>query len=298
MDNPTKVLSGERDFIQVCQAEELNVNDWEIMTTRTTGRGAVMPYTQVFGDCNPAGSKHFIRARVSIRLLASRHIDNPSLYDDGGGLTEQGNRTMQTLEKLTGVRRKRLLEGIWATAEGAVYEGFDVNIHAKVQDRNKYSNFRLAMDEGYTNPAVIIVIGEDSDGRKHVFEEWYERGRLQSEVVAKAIELAGKYKTKRAFVDASAAGLIADLRNSGIIAVGTEKDVRKGIAKVQDALKVQPDGFPRLTIDPSCVNGINEFESYIWKPEKDEPVKENDHELDAIRYDFLAPPVRFAGAVR
>jgi hypothetical protein len=32
------------------------------------------------------------------------------------------------------------------------------------------------------------------------------------------------------------------------------------------------------------VNTINEFESYIWKPGKDEPVKENDHALDALRY--------------
>ncbi len=39
-------------------------------------------------------------------------------------------------------------------------------------------------------------------------------------------------------------------------------------------------------MDPSCVNTINEFESYEWKPEKDEPKKENDHAMDAIRYDF------------
>ena len=32
------------------------------------------------------------------------------------------------------------------------------------------------------------------------------------------------------------------------------------------------------------INTINEFESYVWKPQKDEPVKENDHALDALRY--------------
>jgi phage terminase large subunit len=53
---------------------------------------------------------------------------------------------------------------------------------------------------------------------------------------------------------------------------------------VQDLLKIQGDGKPRLTVDPSCVNVINEFESYTWKPEKDEPVKENDHAMDAVRY--------------
>jgi hypothetical protein len=32
------------------------------------------------------------------------------------------------------------------------------------------------------------------------------------------------------------------------------------------------------------VNTINEFESYVWKDGKDEPQKENDHAMDAIRY--------------
>ena len=39
-----------------------------------------------------------------------------------------------------------------------------------------------------------------------------------------------------------------------------------------------------MTVDPSCVNTINEFESYVWKEGKDEPVKEWDHAMDATRY--------------
>jgi phage terminase large subunit len=60
--------------------------------------------------------------------------------------------------------------------------------------------------------------------------------------------------------------------------------VLDGITKVQDYLKIQGDGKPRLTVDPSCVNTINEFESYVWKENKDEPVKDNDHAMDALRY--------------
>ena len=188
MDNPTKVLSGERDFIQVCQAEELQINDWEVMTTRSTGRGAVMPYTQVFGDCNPSGSKHFLRTRPQIRMILSHHRDNPTLYDDAGNLTEQGKRSLSALEGLTGVRRKRLLEGIWATAEGVVYDTFDTAVHVKVREDSEMVAWYLAMDEGYTNPAVILLIGVDTDGRWHIAREWYERGQLESAVVAKAKE--------------------------------------------------------------------------------------------------------------
>jgi phage terminase large subunit len=57
---------------------------------------------------------------------------------------------------------------------------------------------------------------------------------------------------------------------------------------VQDLLKIQGDGKPRLTVAPGCDNTINEFESYVWKPEKDEPVKLDDHAMDALRYGILA----------
>ena len=187
MDNPDKVLSSERDIIYVNQAEGLALHDWETLTTRTTGRGAVMPYTQMLGDCNPAGSLHWIRERAkqgSLVLLTTTHRDNPTLYDpQTGTITPQGERSLAALERLSGVRRKRLLEGIWATAEGAVYDMFDPAVHVVERDLSEFTRFAFAMDEGYTNPAVILVIGEDSDGRQHILREFYKRGVLQKVVV-------------------------------------------------------------------------------------------------------------------
>jgi phage terminase large subunit len=287
MDKPEKVLSGERDFFQVCQAEELAANDWEIMTTRTTGRGAVMPFTQVFGDCNPGGRQHWIRERTAaghLRLIHSRHQDNPALFDETGNLTAQGQSTLDTLDKLTGIRRKRLLEGIWATAEGIVYDTFSHDIHIKVRQPVEFQHWALALDEGYTNPAVILLIGIDGDGRLHIAREFYRTGVLQSSVCATAAMWAREFNTNVAIVDQSAAGLIADLRNWGLDAQGHKGRVLDGITIVQDLLRVQTDGRPRLTVDPDCVNSINEFESYVWKPGKDEPVKENDHAMDPTRY--------------
>ena len=83
MDKPGKALSGERDTIQVCQAEELTLDDWETLTTRCTGRGAVMPYTQLFGDCNP-GAARWLKARAqsgNLLMIPTKHEDNPTLLD-------------------------------------------------------------------------------------------------------------------------------------------------------------------------------------------------------------------------
>jgi len=199
-------------------------------------------------------------------------------------LTEQGKRTMAVLEGLTGVRRQRLLLGQWATAEGAVYDIFNAKDHVRERDLSEFKRWYLAMDEGYTNPAVILLVGEDSDKRLHIAREYYERGKLQKDVVGIARNWFDEKKGDLVAVDAAAAGLIADLRDSGLPAEPHKGRVLDGITLVQQYLKVQSDGLARLTVDPACVNVINEFESYVWKSGKDEPVKENDHALDALRY--------------
>lgn len=288
MDNPDKVLSSERDGIYVNQAEQLALNDWETLGTRATGRGAVMPYTILMGDCNPGGSRHWIRERAKsgqLRLIRTTHKDNPTLFDPSTGeITEQGKRTMDILGGLTGVRRKRLLDGLWATAEGAVYDLFDPGVHVVPRPSDDFQRWYLAMDEGYTNPAVILLVGEDPDGRLHIAREFYRRGVLQSRVVETAQEWCMEFDVTRIAVDQSAAGLIADLQDAELPAEGFKGRVLDGITTVQGYLKVQGDGRPRLTVDPGCVETINEFESYSWKPEKDEPIKENDHAMDALRY--------------
>ena len=314
MDKPeqaAKLLSSEWDFIQVCQAEELRESDWEIMASRCTGRGAVIPHPQIFGDLNPSGANHWIKARGArgaLKLLVGSHKDNPELYDDAGVITKDGEKRIGKLAAtLTGVRRERLLKGLWATAEGTVYEfsqlGYEavdlttnsprkVGPHVCVRDRKEMKRFFLTLDEGYTNPAVILDIGEDADGRWHLFRCFYKRGVLQSVVVQTARDWNSEWRADVVAVDESAAGLIADLNDCGLAAQGGKGRVLDGISQIQNRLKNAGDGKPRLTIDPSCVDVVNEFESYVWKPEKDVPIKENDHAMDALRYlaDVLGEP--------
>lgn len=318
LDKPGKALSSERDFIYINQAEELKLDDWETLSGSCSGRNAVIPHPQLFGDCNPGGSKHWIKTQAAaskLRLLFARHRDNPTIYDTAGNLTSGGAIRIAVLEKLSGVRRKRLYEGIWATSEGAVYDMFDSALggpHVRVRSPLEMRRWFLAIDEGYTNPAVILLIGADADNRWHCFREFYRPGVLQSVVVSQArswflnpagyaITVPGEYapdgqlayaqpapksesRCEKVVVDAAAAGLIADLNNAGITAVGAKGRVLDGINAVQNRLKVLPDGHARYSVDPSCINHINEFESYVWKPEKDMPEKENDHSADALRY--------------
>lgn len=291
MDNPDACLSAERDYIYVNQAEELTESDWEVLSTRCSGRAAVVKNPQILGDANPGGAKHWIRLRAAdgrLRLLAAKHTDNPTIYDIVNGqyvITEDGKKRLAVLDNLSGVRRKRLFEGLWATSEGAVYDMFDNSIHVKERPDSEMVDWYLAVDRGYTDPFVVLLVGKDYDKRLHVKREFYKRGALEEDMVALIKEWNAEFKCSMCVCDDSAAAFIAACVVAGINAIPAEKGrIMDGIPFVQNRLKVAGDGKPRLTIDPSCINTINEFESYVFKPGKDMPEDKDNHSMDAIRY--------------
>lgn len=306
MDKPGKALSGERDTIQICQAEELSIDDWETLTTRTTGRGAVMPYTQMFGDCNP-GPARWIKDRAkagSLQLVQTRHEDNPSLFSSDGAITEQGKHTLARLDALTGNRYKRLRLGLWVSAEGAIYEEFDTSIHMIDADKCPpfVRRFRV-VDFGYSNPFVCQWWGMDADGRLYRYREIYQTKRLVEELTPEIIKLSEGENIEFTIADHDAEDR-ATMEKHGIHTMPAKKEVSSGIQDVKARLKVQGDGKARLyfvrgalvKVDesladahkPTCTE--DEMPDYAWqkyadgKPDKEQPLKVNDHGCDATRY--------------
>lgn len=168
LDRPEKTLSGERDGVYVNQAEELAEQDWELLTRATTGRGAVTPHPMLFGDCNPGGEDHWILSRKqagSLALLVSRHEDNPSLYTDDGALTEQGERSMAALNRLTGVRYSRGKLGLWVGADGAYFTQLDERLHMcdVLQVPDGWPAWG-ALDYGFAHPFVFGVFTKSPAG--------------------------------------------------------------------------------------------------------------------------------------
>jgi PBSX family phage terminase large subunit len=308
MDNPQKALSSERDFIYVNQAEELSLNDWETLTTRCTGRAANAPYSQIFGDCNPGPPAHWIRHRPSLEFFESRHEDNPTLFDEAGEITERGTRTLEILDRLTGVRKARLRFGKWVQAEGVIYEGWDANVH-HIDPFPIPPGWRRirSVDFGHTNPFVCLWVAIDGDGRMYVYRQIYHTKRTVK-VHSGDINRLSSGETFDFTVADHDAGERATLQENGITTVAAIKDVLPGIEAVQERLKEAEDGRPRLFVlrgslaerDKALAEVrrpcslADEMDVYVWKktadgaPAKDAPAKENDHAQDALRYAVMA----------
>ena len=187
----------------------------------------------------------------------------------------------------TGEFAKQEIEGDFVAFEGLVYSEFSREVHIAERVIGEGWGLVRSIDYGYTNPFVCLFGCVDEDGRLHIYDEHY-RARTLIKDHAEAIKRRkGTYRFTVADHDAQDN---AEMGAVGITTRPAKKDVIRGIGKLKARLDVQADGRPRLTIDPKCTNLIREFSSYRWnetkegRNDKEEPVKENDHAMDALRY--------------
>jgi phage terminase large subunit len=299
-------MSTEYDRIYAFEATELTENDWELLLTRL--RNGKTPYHQAVADVNPGPPSHWINQRArngKMRRLLSRHEDNPRLYDVIiGKWTEFGRKYLATLDRLSGARLLRLRFGKWAAQQGMVYDGFDTNVHLVKTFRipSQWRRIRV-IDFGYTNPFVCQWWAIDPDGRMYLYREIYHSRRLVEDHAPKIVSLSADEEIEKTIADHDAEDR-ATLDRHGISTVPAWKAITPGIEAVQARLKIAGDGKPRLMIlrDATVerddflaeakrpLSTEQEIESYAYpkgvdgKPIKEEPLKIDDHGMDAMRY--------------
>ncbi|MDA0990627.1 MAG: terminase [Verrucomicrobia bacterium] len=304
LDDADKYLSAEYDYIYVNQAEEITLDSWEKLCGRATGRAGNAPYAQVIADCNPGPPHHWLLKRQSIRRYRTELRDNPTLYNhETGEWTEAGKLAIERLQSLTGLRYKRGFQGLWAGAEGQIYDFDDLTHYIDPFPIPKAWRKIRVVDFGYTNPFVCQWWAIDPDDRMYLYREIYHTKRtvrVHAEQI-NALSAGEEYEVTIADHDAEDR---ATLHESGIYTYPAEKAVTLGIERVQERLKLTGDGRPRLyvmrgslvEVDLSLeesfkpTNIVGEFGGYVWqptpdgRPNKDTPLKINDHSMDACRY--------------
>ena len=272
---------GGEGGLDICWMEEgtaFTREDFDEVRARL--RHNAMGWRQIIITTNPAGPTHWIYRDLvkggGATVYYSFASDNPYNPVD----------YLESLKNLSGVMRARMLEGKWIHAEGAIYDEFDHSIHVKERAASEFKYWYVGCDEGYRNPACLLLVGEDSAGRLHVFRELYSPGLLHLDLVARLVEWNQTCRIQAIFVDPSATTLISTCRAAGLPAYPANRQIGvvSGIRLVKEFLLVDESGQPGLTISPAATNTIQEMELYMWREGKDEPMKENDHAMDALRY--------------
>lgn len=306
-------VQGGVDFIWIEEAHQLKLADFEELLPRLRGNAA--GWRQMMLSTNPDSDMHWIYQRLIKGGEASRYIaqtkdniHNPDDYAEG------------TLGRLTGVRRKRLKDGAWVGAEGAVYEDYRYEVHVidPFEIPAEWVRFR-SIDFGYRNPFVCQWWAVDEDGRMYLYREIYmsertvaahadEIKRLEARVAHQVWdELDPTEKNARWYGAESERALIrytvadhdaedrATLHENGIHTRSANKAITVGIEKVQERLIEQGDGRARIYFFNDALNEmderlidakkpistVDEISSYVYPPGVDgKPVKEQPVDVD------------------
>lgn len=281
LDQFQKVGSYNLSGCAVDEATELAAEDYDMLRGRLRLDVPGLS-NQLYAACNPASPAHFLAQRFGLAdapaapgcaVVTTRSADNtflPQAYLD-------------SLQTFTGLAKARYVEGKWVTSDQLVYDRWDRREHV-VERSGPWKRVVVGVDEGYSNPACLLTVGVDGDGRLHALAEFYKSKQTQDELIVQALKLNQCYRPEAFLVDPAAASLRAALRARDLRAVPADNEVRPGLMVVQSLLSPGPDKKPRLTVSPWCLNLVREFECYEWLPDRDEPLKENDHALDALRY--------------
>lgn len=171
--------------------------------------------------------------------------------------------------------------------EGLVYKEFDRERHLvddEVIEHITFTDYFAGIDFGFTNPTAIIHIKRDKDDTFYITDEFYEPQHSEEEIA----EYVAGCKFNRVYPDPEAPSSIKALRNKKVnvrTVVKNKDSIKNGINVIRELFKAN-----RLFISKRCENLIYELETYAYPEKKDShnedenPIKENDHACDALRY--------------
>ena len=284
----------------------------ESFVNQATGRCSVEG-SKFWFNCNPDGPYHWFKVNwidKSTGYLGKERVEQirKKAAEEGKGLKEilylhftmDDNLSLSEEIKARyrsmyiGVFFKRYILGLWAAAEGVIYDMFDPEKHVKnikeffqiLVNGNRY----VSCDYGTQNATVFLLWNKGIDGKWYCIREYYYSGRDKGKQKTDA-EYADDLKKwldgtriKAMIVDPSAASFIAELRKRGYKVIKANNDVLDGIRLVGMLLNLE-----MLIFSSSCTETIKEFASYIWDEKaaehgEDKPVKQHDHGCDAVRY--------------
>lgn len=255
------------------------------------------PWVDKEFDGKPAQSgevRSFIRSEGRTIWVNPGHPDaktlsfvRASVYDNKI-LLEKDPGYLANLKALSPIERARLLDGDWdVRREGLVYPGFPECLVESAPDGT--GNQQVGgLDFGFNNPFAAVWGFVDSDDVL-----WITGCRYQSHTTI-PVHSEALPRGVRWSADPAGAEHIAELRNAGHDVIPcvhrpmrgasgeTKKPLLAGIDLVTERMRTG-----RLKIVRSaCLPLVRELQTYHYDPEKrqEEPVKEDDHSADALRY--------------
>ena len=258
----------------------LHENSIDEAYKRCSGEG-----TRIFCDTNPSYPTHPIKTDIvdrdgelfesgRIRIKSWHFVLRDNAAENNGFLNKE---YIQNIEKsfALGFRKDRAIWGKWTASDGVIYTQFNENM---IVDRlPPMKRYFAGVDWGYRHSGVILIFGEDHDGNVYLVEETAKKGKVIDWWMKEKSRYTEKYGSMVWFCDSARPEYVEKFNG-----VEAKKEVVEGLETVATFME---DGRFFVFRD-CCKNWMKEIYSYEWRntEAKEEPVKENDDSMDAMRY--------------
>ena len=253
------------------------------------------PYSMGFAAMNPSSPNHIIKQWIDKGEAGDKNYyglhftldDNPYLTDD---------YIDRIRSSLSGLFYKRNYLGLWCLAEGAIFDFFDRQIHVVKKPPRAAEYWIAGIDYGLNNPFACVLIGvctgkyTQEDKILWVEDEYFwdhkvqSRQKTVSELARDVANFLEPYNVSHIYIDPSALPIKLDLKKLRLHTIDANNNVLDGIAMLSSEISKG-----NVVIVDKCKNLIREIEGYVWdasaaKKGDDEPLKKDDHAIDALRY--------------
>ena len=306
LDNPLKITSitvdvGVLSSVWIEEAYELE--DMGAMDTLIESIRGSYPsddfFKQITITFNPWHENHFLKREFFDEKTKRRDtLSLTTTFRVNEWLDEVDKQRMEDLYITNPTRARIVCDGEWGVSEGLVFENFQVKDFDKLAKIREVKETTHGMDYGFTHdPSTSISSVVDLNNKEiWIYDEHYEQAMTTDDIF--------KMLRQKELLNASITGdsaeprLIAELRAKGVKklhgSIKGKHSILHGIQFLQ--------GF-KIYIHPSCVKTIEEFNTYTWKRDRsgkwlNEPIDENNHLIDALRYSVERYHLGKRGSVR
>lgn len=269
LDDPEKIKSSEFNYIWMEEATEFDYEDYlqlKLRLRRQTecGNQMYLTYNPVAGWTQKA---FFETESDDVAILKTTYEDNPFL-------DEEYIRALLNLKEQDETYFQIYTLGEYAEARNQIFSNY--KIIEKLP--SSYDVIVYGVDFGFNNPTVILEVGIKDDDI-YILKEFYKTQITNNELIQE-LEYFVKDKNCEIYADSAEPSRIEEISRAGFNIYPAKKSVKDGI----DFLKRK-----MIYLYKECTNAYREIQLYKWKEDKngnilDEPVKFNDHAMDALRY--------------
>jgi phage terminase large subunit len=262
VDDAKKVRGPGRDILIINEANLISFETYTQLALRTR--------ETIFLDYNPADEYSWVYGVA----------DNPSNKKiHSTYLNNRGNISKWQIEDIENL--KDIDDNLWNVYGLGLRGTSSENIYTNWKQIDHFPDCEqvfYGLDFGYNNPSALVKVGIRE--KKLYLEEIIYETKLTTNDLAEVIKIMGLTRSCEIVCDAAEPKTIEELRRMGLKATAADKSVYDGI----QFMKSMP-----VYVTKGSANLIKESRSYKWKTDKDgkvldEPVKFNDHALDAARY--------------